>query len=162
MIKKIYYSVLVIVTITIVLTTFVLTLNPGTYIFGIKPIIVGSDDIENIKPYSVVLVDKLDSQERLELESGDVIVYTGYIDENEFLICEQIMDVNDNTIATGDGDKVFKELKLTDIEGKAIASIVGSSFAIKVLVSTIGQILIILLYLSLIIWWIHRIIKRKK
>lgn len=106
------------------------------YIGGNKLIVVGSEQFKpEIEPYAICLVQEITKDNENDIEKGDIVIYSTYIEDIRAKVCCKVLEERqDKKIFVGSNDENRgKIIALSEIDSRIVKSYNGTAGISKVL-----------------------------
>lgn len=165
--KRIAFGAGAIVSLIIIIMTLVyvsVTLSGG-YIFGKKPIIMGSEDFEDdgIKQYALCIADRVDESNRNDIEKGDTVLYTMQLGKYPVITCGNVYEAGKTrlTLTNPADDELSHVIKRTDVKSEIVTVFNFTAPFLKVFTNKFVFYPLIILCAVIDVLWILLFVKRK-
>lgn len=131
-------GILALLILTALLTFIYMNTSEGNdyYIGGNKLIVVGSEQFKpEIEPYAICLVQEITKDNENDIEKGDIVIYSAYIEDIRAKVCCKVLEERPDKsffVGTTDTNK-GKIIKASEIDSRLVKSYNGTAGISKVL-----------------------------
>ena len=133
------------------------------YIGGNKLIVVGSEQFKpEIEPYAICLVQEITKDNENDIEKGDIVIYSTYIEDIRAKVCCKVLEERQDKsffVGTTDTNK-GKIIALSEIDSRLVKSYNSTAGISKVLFNQYVLIGVIAFFVLVIIYSIAATICR--
>lgn len=150
-------GILSLLMLTALLTFIYMNTSEGNdyYIGGNKLIVVGSEQFKpEIEPYAICLVQEITKDNENDIEKGDIVIYSAYIEDIRAKVCCKVLEERPDKsffVGTTDTNK-GKIIKASEIDSRLVKSYNSTAGISKVLFNQYVLIGVIAFFVLVIIY----------